>query len=126
VLHIKHKIAPLIFSGNVSHFATNYDQESEAEFQKLLKFDTNSRKYPKLAPMLYPDLKNNAEKIFCTLILVKVCQQCFPLAHKLPTSHWSVSFWKEFYGAQAHLKTMPPVVRGPKLWGINGASNRAR
>jgi|SRR5882762_4357774 len=92
VLHIKHKIALLIFGGNVSRFAANYDQESEAKFQKLLKFDTSSHKYPKLAPMLYPDLKKNAKKIFCTLILVKVCQQCFPLAHKLLTSHWSVSF----------------------------------
>jgi hypothetical protein len=87
VLRIKHEIALLIFGGNVSRFAANYDRESEAKFQKLLKFNTSSRKYPKLAPMLYPNLKKNAKKIFRTSILVKVCQQCFPLAHKLPTSH---------------------------------------
>jgi hypothetical protein len=92
VLRIKREIAPLIFGGNASRFAANYDQESEAEFQKLLKFDMSSCKYPKLAPMLYPDLKKNVKKIFRTSILIKVSQQCFPLAHKLPTSHWSVSF----------------------------------
>ncbi|KIM78821.1 hypothetical protein PILCRDRAFT_90384 [Piloderma croceum F 1598] len=72
VLRIKREIAPLIFGGNASRFAANYDRESEAEFQKLLKFDTSSHKYPKLAPILYPDLKKNAKKLFRCLILVKI------------------------------------------------------
>ena len=72
VLRIKREIAPLIFGGNASRFAANYDRKSEAEFQKLLKFDTSSRKYPKLAPILYPDLKKNAKKLFRCSILVKV------------------------------------------------------
>ena len=74
MLRIKRDIAPLIFGGNTSRFATSYDRESEAEFQKLLKFDTSSHKYPKLVPILYPDLKKNAKKLFHSSILVKVHQ----------------------------------------------------
>jgi len=73
VLRIKREIAPLIFGGNMSRFAANFDRGSEPDFQKLLKFDIGSCKYPKLAPILYPDLKKNAKKIFRNLFLVKVC-----------------------------------------------------
>jgi hypothetical protein len=72
VLRIKREVAPLIFGGNVSCFAANFDRGSESEFQKLLKFNTSSRKYPKLAPILYPDLKKNTKKVFRNPFLVKV------------------------------------------------------
>jgi len=70
------KLPPLIFGGNVSCFAANFDHGSEPNFQKLLKFDTSSRKYPKLAPILYPNLKKNAKKIFHNPFLVKVHLRC--------------------------------------------------
>jgi hypothetical protein len=72
ILHIKCEVAPLIFGGNASHFAANFDHGSEPEFQKLLKFSTSSHKYPKLALILYPDLKKNAKKVFCNPFLVKL------------------------------------------------------
>ena len=72
ILHIRQEIAQIIFSRDASCFSTSYDHASEVEFQKLFKFNVGLRKYPALAPVLYPNFKKNAKTLFHTSILVKV------------------------------------------------------
>jgi hypothetical protein len=91
------------------------------QFTKFLKFD-NEKKYPALAPILYPDLKKQDRNIFQTEILAKVHGPSFFLAHII---HWTSKILKvTLFGKtslKTHLKLNVNNTVG-QLWGVTSVT----
>jgi len=65
-------MAGQIFGLPAAYFEASHPRGTVEELQALLKFDTRSPKYPKFAPILFPDFKEDMRQVFRNLALAQV------------------------------------------------------
>lgn len=70
------KTATEIFSYPSKYYKTDCKREDIPAFQAKLKFPMD-KKYPKFAPILFPEGKRNMKKLFRCIELTKVGQNLF-------------------------------------------------
>jgi hypothetical protein len=91
------------------------------QFTKFLKFD-NEKKYPALAPILYPGLKKQDRDIFWTEILAMVHRLSFFLARII---HWTSKILKVILFGKTSLEArLKPNVNNTvgQLWGVTSVT----
>jgi len=72
VIHRLRGMAAKIFGLPATYFEPTHPRGTVEELAVLLKFNAQSNKYPKFAPILFPDLKEDMRCVFKNPVLPKV------------------------------------------------------